>query len=90
MTAELCPRCGLDQETMLDGYAPPEDAELVLESMGPDMIRRYAANLRLAGAGKLDENLILRLDRGKNGAAVWRISTEVATPVIVLSKQKRA
>ncbi len=75
---------------MLDGYAPPEDAELVLESLGPQMIRRYAANLRAVAAGNLAENLVLRLDRGKNGAAIWKVQTEAMEPAIVPSQRKRA
>jgi hypothetical protein len=75
---------------MLDGYAPPEDAELVLESLGPQMIKRYAANLRAAAAGTMAENLILRLDKGKNGAAIWKVSTEAMEPAIVQIQRKRA
>jgi hypothetical protein len=75
---------------MLDGYAPPEDAELVLESLGPRMVRRYAEALRAAEAGTLDESLILRLDKAKSGSVVWSVSSEATQRVIVPKREKLA
>jgi hypothetical protein len=75
---------------MLDGYAPPEDADAVLEAIGPQMISRFAANLRAAREGTLAESLILRLDKGKNGGAIWTVETKAMEPAIVMAGRKRA
>lgn len=84
-----CSRCGLDPAAMLDGYAPPEDVDLVLEGLGPHILRRLAQALRDAQEGALNENLVFRLDAGRAGGAVWTLGREM-TQRLNQSRRKRA
>lgn len=85
----LCLRCGLDPRTVLDGYAPPEDVDFVLEGLGPHMLRRLAQALREAQEGVLNESLVFRLDAGRGGAMVWTLGREVSERV-TMARRKRA
>jgi hypothetical protein len=85
-----CSRCGLDPRTMLDGYAPPEDVDLVLEGLGPHILQRLAQALRDGEAGTLNESLVFRLDRAKNGSMSWTLGREAVERVQLPTRRKRA